>query len=115
MSSKKSETVKDIYSSKNNNSKEIKINKDNQEKSLGRKIFDIAFWVCIVILAAIWLTDFFRIKSDKKPMFCLANKTHKFEDGTVEECKGLGYKVYNYNRESLEGFEFGSFFAKIRK
>lgn len=112
MSSKKSETVKEIYNK--NNRKEINI-KDDEEKSLGRKIFDVVFWVCITILAAIWLTDFFRIKSDNDPMFCLSKKTHDFDDGTVEECKGLGYKVYEYNRKSLNGYQFGPFFAKMKK
>ena len=112
MSNKKGETVKELYNKKD--SKEIKINEEDK-KSLGRKIFDVVFWVCIIVLAAIWLTDFFRIKGNNKPMFCLANKTHEFEDGTVQECKGLGYKIYSYDRESLKGFQFGPFFAKMKK
>ena len=114
MSSKKNETVGELYTRNNKNSKGIRINEE-KEKSLGKKIFDIVFWVCITVLAIIWLTDFFRIQNDKDPMFCLAHKTHKFNDGTVEECTGLGYKIYDYNRESLTAHQFGPFFAKMKK
>ena len=47
------------------------------------------------------------------------NKTtshiHKYDDGKVTECIGLGYKVYNYDRESFDkGVEFGPLFTKER-
>lgn len=94
---------------------EVKVVEEKQ-KSIFRKIFDVVFWVAIVILAAIWLTDFFRMQNDEKPVFCLAQKTHKFDDGTVDECVGLGYKIYDYKRESLKGaHQFGPFFIGMKK
>ena len=95
--------------------KQIKVSKE-KEKSLGQKIFDIVFWVCIVILAVIWLTDFFRMRDNKEPVFCLSKKTHEFDDGTVDECVGLGYKIYDYHRESLNGaHQFSPFFVGMKK
>ena len=71
--------------------KEITV-KEEKQKSLGRIIFDIVFWVVISILAIVWLTDFIKIQNGKEPVFCLAEKVHEFDDGTVDECIGLGYK-----------------------
>lgn len=115
MSQKRSDTVKEIYSKSSDKKDKIVVSKEANKKSIGRKIFDVVFWVCISVLLCIWLIDFIRIKNDSKPMFCLANKTHEFDDGVVEECKGLGYKIYTYNRDSLEGVQFGPFFAKMKK
>ena len=49
-------------------------------------------------------------------MFCLSEKNHKFDDGTVYECKGLGYNVYQYNRESIDiARQFSPFFVGMKK
>ena len=94
--------------------KEIEV-KDEKEKSLGRVIFDIVFWVVISILAIVWLTDFIKIQNSKEPVFCLVEKVHEFEDGTVDECIGLGYKIYDYNRDSITAHQFGPLFIKMKK
>ena len=94
----------------------VKVVRDDKEKkSVGRIIFDVVFWVCISILAVIWLTDFFRVQNDKQPIFCLKEKTHEFSDGEVKECVGLGYKIYNYKRESITAHQFGPLFTKMKK
>lgn len=86
------------------------------KKGLGKKIFNIIFWVAVAILAVIWITDFMRIRDDKDPQFCLSKTVHEFEDGTVTECTGLGYKTYRYNRTSMSnGIEFGPFFMSMRE
>lgn len=85
------------------------------KKSLARTIFDIAFWVIIAVLAIVWVTDFIKVQNDKKPAFCLVEKTHEFKDGTVDECVGLGYKIYNYNRKSIDAHQFGPLFIKMKK
>lgn len=78
-------------------------------------IGNVIFWTVFAVLACIWLVDYFRVKSEKAPMFCLNEKTHEYEDGTVKECTGLGYKIYTYNRQSLgKGIEFGPFFIKMK-
>ena len=81
-----------------------------------KKIFNVAFWVVFSILMAIWLIDFFRVRSNEDPMFCISRKTHKFDDGEIRECLGLGYKVFEYDRESLtKGLEFGPFFIQMKE
>lgn len=85
-------------------------------KEIGRKIWDIVFWIVFAVVALTWVVDFFRVSDRKDPMFCLSKKTHTFEDGTVEQCTGLGYKVYEYNRASLDsGIQFGPFFIKMKQ
>ena len=89
---------------------------EEKKKSIPRIIFDIVFWVCIVILATVWLTDFIRMNKSKEPMFCLAQKTHKFNDGTVDECIGLGYKIYDYHRDSLDNaHQFSPLFVGMKR
>lgn len=85
-------------------------------KEIALKIWDVVFWVLFAVIACIWIVDFFRVKSEKEPMFCLNKTTIEYKDGTVSKCTGLGYKVYNYNRTSLDkGLEFGPFFIKMKK
>lgn len=79
-------------------------------------IGNIVFWIIFLVLAFIWLVDFFRVSRESKPMFCIKNEVHEYKDGTVSECTGLGYKVYTYKRSSLgDGIEFGTFFAKMKQ
>ena len=66
-------------------------NKSTEKKKILKKIFDVAFWIVIVGLAIVWITDFINIQNDKDPVFCISQKTHTFDDGTVGECVGLGY------------------------
>lgn len=90
--------------------------KITEKRSIAKKIFDVVFWIVIVGLAIIWITDFVNVKNDKDPVFCISQKTHTFDDGTVEECVGLGYKVYTYNRSSFsKGRQFGPFFIGMRE
>lgn len=80
------------------------------------KIWDVVFWVLFAILACVWIVDFFRVKAEKQPMFCISKETIEFEDGDVDKCVGLGYTVYEYNRESLDsGIQFGPFFMKMKE
>ena len=87
-----------------------------EKKNVGKIIFDVVFWVGITVLAIIWITDFVKVQNEEKPVFCLVQKTHEFDDGTVEECVGLGYKIYEYNRESLSNArQFSPFFVGMKK
>lgn len=108
--------MKKVETTKKENIEELEVNKKEKVKKIGKRIFDIVFWVLIISLAAIWLTDFFRVQNEKKPIFCLNEKTHEFDDGTVYECKGLGYKVYQYDRESINNaHQFSPFFVGMKK
>lgn len=66
-----------------------------------KKIFEygailfIIFWLFIVVV------DFSNVKKEQGPSFCFHHKIHTYEDGTVEECLGMGYKVFTYQRESI--------------
>ena len=86
-----------------------------KEKELGKLIFNIVFWVFICSLFFIWIFDFVKVKNDEKPFFCIRSTTHEFEDGEVQECLGLGYKIYTYERESIKGVDYGPFFMKMEK
>lgn len=73
------------------------------------------FWIVFAVLAFIWITDFVKVTREEEPVFCIKNKVHTFDDGTVNECVGLGYKVYTYNRDSFDkGVQFGPFFTKMK-
>lgn len=81
-----------------------------------KKIFDLVFWIVIVGLIIVWIIDFINVKNDKDPMFCISKKIHKYDDGLVKECIGMGYKVYTYDRSSLsKGRQFGLFFIDMRE
>ena len=78
-------------------------------------IGSVIFWIVLGGLALVWLTDFVRVAREEKPIFCVKTVEHKYDDGKVTECIGLGYKVYNYDRKSFDkGVEFGPLFTKER-
>lgn len=72
-------------------------------------ILALFFWVVIV------LTDYFRVRQQKDPLFCITKNVKEYSDGEVESCVGLGYKVINYKRKCLGATEFGAFYTKERK
>lgn len=75
----------------------------------------LILWSILLIMVFAWIVDYNRVRDDKKPMYCITSKVHRFDDGSVEECIGLGYKVYNYNRLSLtKGMRFTPFFRKMK-
>ena len=79
-------------------------------------VWNVIFWICVVVLFAVWIIDFVNVKNDKKPMFCIQEKTHKYNDGTVDECIGLGYKIYNYHRDSIKiKSQFAPFFIGMEE
>ena len=61
------------------------------------------------------MIDFFRFKDGKDPKFCIKEETKTYENGNVEYCLGIGYKVYNYNLEDYTRREFGPFWMKEEK
>jgi len=80
------------------------------KKVIGKIILFIIFaWLVVV------LVDFFLVTSNKDPLFCINKDTKKYDDGKVDICTGLGYVVYNYQRESLETVEFGPIYFTEEK
>lgn len=89
---------------------------DEKKFHLGKLIFNIIFWLTISVLLFTWIMDYINVRNNKKPSFCLKNITHKFDDGNVTECVGLGYKVFNYDRASMtKGSEFVPFFINMKE
>ena len=69
----------------------------------------------IIIWIIIFFIDYFRARQSKTPLFCISEETKEYDDGTVYSCTGLGYKMYKYNRSSIDAtIEFGPFFIKER-
>lgn len=87
-----------------------------KKRNVGKLIFDVVFWVVIVSLLFVWIFDFLKVKNEEKPVFCIQEKTHEFDDGTVEECVGLGYRVYMYDRDSIDvKVQFSPFFIGMEE
>ena len=84
------------------------------KKNIFIKILDILLWIILIGWMAIVFMDYYRVTNEKEPKFCIKEETIQYEDGTVESCTGLGYKVYEYNRDSFDAIEFGPFWAKDR-
>ena len=89
---------------------------DVDKKSIGHKIFDVIFWICIFLLAFVWIFDFVQVKNGEEPKFCVKTTVHEYEDGSVKECDGLGYKVFKYNRTSINiDTQFSPFFVGMKE
>ena len=78
-------------------------------------IIKIVILALIIIWIIIFFIDYFRARQSKTPLFCISEETKEYDDGTVYSCTGLGYKMYKYNRSSVDAtIEFGPFFIKER-
>ena len=92
-----------------------KNNDETKEKSILSKTLNIILWVVLFAWMALVLVDYFKVRNEEEPIFCwFNNHTTTYENGTVKECTGLGYKVINYNREDYKAIEFGPFWIKDR-
>lgn len=83
-------------------------------KEIVSKVVNILLWIVLFAWMAIVLVDYFHVRNEEKPQFCLKNQTTNYEDGTVTTCTGLGYKVIDYKRPELTAIEFGPFWIKDR-
>ena len=78
-------------------------------------IIKIVILAIIIVWIICFFIDYFRARQSKDPIFCLIKETKEYDDGTVFSCTGLGYKMYRYNRTSIDtNLEFGPFFIKER-
>ncbi len=76
-------------------------------------IVKIIILVIIIVWIICFFIDYFRARQSKMPLFCIQSSVKDYNDGTVESCLGLGYKVYKYDRTSINTtIEFGPFFIK---
>lgn len=88
-----------------------KSNRDYEKSTVG-KVINVVLWIVVFAWMAICLVDFYRVTQEDDPMFCIHKETKEYDDGTVDSCLGLGYKVYHYKREKLNAIEFGPFWIK---
>ena len=56
------------------------------------------------------IIDYFNAKREKEIIFCIKKETINYKDGYTNICTGLGYKVIDYNRESINAIVFGPFY-----
>ena len=72
--------------------------------------------VVVLVILLGWIimvfTDYFRVREEKEPLFCISKKENKYDDGTTTVCTSIGYKVIKYDRECLSASEFGPFIIK---
>ena len=96
---------------------EVKVSKKKvkKEKSKAAKVFDVVISIVVFSIMFIWIFDFLNVYTDKDPKFCLEKEIKEYEDGSTTICTGLGYKVYQYDRYSIEGSEFGPFWMEERQ
>lgn len=79
------------------------------------EVIKVVLLAIIIIWIIIFFIDYFRARQSKTPLFCISEETKEYDDGTVYSCTGLGYKMYKYDRSSVDAtVEFGPFFIKER-
>ena len=81
-----------------------------------KKIFNILIIILFVGWCYIIISDYIKVKNGEKAKFCIRYTIYDYTDGSVNECTGLGYKVYYYNRESVNvKTEFGPFWMDMKE
>lgn len=78
------------------------------------KVISIILWIVILGWLVVVIFDFYKVSQEEDPVFCISKETITYDDGTVDVCNGLGYKVYDYHRASITGYEFGPFWIEER-
>ena len=106
--------VKEVEAKEENEMAQDFKEEKKDKKNIFIKILDILLWIILIGWMAIVFMDYYRVTNEKEPKFCIKEETIQYEDGTVESCTGLGYIVYEYNRDSFDAIEFGPFWAKDR-
>jgi len=107
------ESVKEIFDEKENKKEEF-FNEKKDKRSLFNRIMNVILWIVLFAWMGVCLVDFFNVKAERKPVFCLKKETTTYSDGKVYTCTGLGYKIFNYRRTSFSGDEYGPFWSKDR-
>ena len=88
---------------------------EREGRSILSRVLNILLWVVLFAWMALVVIDYFHVQNQEKPQFCWFNEhTTSYNDGSVTECTGLGYKVINYDRTSFKAIEFGPFWIKDR-
>ena len=86
--------------------------KNKKKKNIIISIFNFILTIVVFGVVGMAVIDFINVNQEKEPIFCNHEEWTQYDDGTVELCVGVGYKVYRYNRESIKGSEFGPFWIE---
>ncbi len=79
----------------------------------GLKIISIVLGILIILGLIFFMTDYNRVKNNKRPIFCIKNPTGTIRDGGTVEFFGLGYKIIDFH--TISGFDdikIGSWFME---
>ncbi len=107
------EVVSNVEVTPNNTiSQEDNKTKPKKKKSFISKLINLIIWIVVLGWAGMLVYDFLNVLREKEPMFCLEKTTETTNDGTVNICEGVGYKVFNYDYGSLKAIEFAPFWNK---
>ena len=88
------------------------VDKKEKKTNIIIRIFNVILTIVVFGIVGMAVIDFINVNQEKEPMFCVKKEVITHEDGTVDVCTGIGYKVYQYKRESIKGSEFGPFWIE---
>ncbi|MDD2505008.1 MAG: hypothetical protein PHF21_01905 [Bacilli bacterium] len=77
-----------------------------------KRIIGLLLSLLLFAWIAVIATDYYLVTSEKDPQFCVNSGVNNYFDGTVKWCTGLGYKVFNYDRDSIKAIQFGPAWIK---
>lgn len=120
MEEKIKEETEEIVESEFFNKKDRITRKERRDKknflfdkdSTFNKIMNVILWIIVLVWIGICVTDYVLTLNDKSPVFCIKEQTKTYDDGTVYQCTGLGYKYFEYNRRSYNAKQFANIFVK---
>ena len=76
---------------------------DKKKNPFG-KIFSVILLIIVLGWSYVMYTDYSRVNNKKEPKYCLWQKEVKqYENGTIDSCTGLGYKVIHYIKNNEYG------------
>ncbi len=81
---------------------------------IGKSISAILI-ILVIVLGVIWFVDYDRVNKGFDPKFCLKEEEYLYDDGEIKACRGIGYNVFNYNRESNRKIVFAPFWIEMEK
>lgn len=93
----------------------IEFKEKTQKKNIVYNIVIGLLFITIFVWLGMWIYEYQNVSNGNDPKFCLKRDTISHDDGTVEVCTGLGYKVINYKRETYKAIEIGPFWIKERQ
>ena len=77
-----------------------------------KKIMSLLITMLLVGYIVIVFTDYLQANNSENPKFCYEEVVIPYDDGTTTEYKCLGYKIFKYERASINAYEFGFFITE---